>query len=170
MQVTVEGKSVSLVGNPPEIGTQLPKFKLWDKDDQKVKTANLLGTLTLISVVPDINTSVCTMQTRKFNQQADHFPGAHFITVSTNTIAEQAGWCAAQGVQNLDVLSDADESFGYAMELLIPDTGTLARSVWIVDANGQIVYRQIVPEEVDEPNYLDALNELEKLTSRVDDN
>lgn len=169
MDITRSGKKMALAGTPPEVGDQLPKFKLFDKDNNKVKTANIIGKISLISVVPDVDTPVCTIQTRKFTQQADHYPDAKFYTVSNNSVAEQAGWCAAEGVNNVEMLSDEGLSFGYETGLYVPNAGYLARSIWIVDATGKIVYRQIVTEQSDEPDYLDALNALEKLVPRVDE-
>lgn len=168
VEVSVRGDKMSLSGELPEVGTQLPKFKLFDQNDTKVKTANLIGKVALISVVPDLETPVCTMQTRKFIQQADHYPAAKFYTVSNNTIAQQTGWCAAEGVENIDMLSDTELSFGYEMGLYIPNAGNLARSIWIIDDTGKIVYRQVVNEQTDEPNYLAAIEALEKLVPRVD--
>lgn len=168
VDVTRLGNTMALSGTPPEVGDQLPKFKVFDQNNVKVKTANLIGKVTLISVVPDLETPVCTLQTRKFTQQADHYPAAKFCTISNNSIAEQTGWCAAQGVENVDLLSDEELSFGYEMGLYVPNLGNLARSIWIIDDTGKIVYRQIVTEQSDEPNYLEAIEALEKLVPRVD--
>ena len=163
MEVTVNGEKMQLVGNPPEVGTEIPHFKLFDAQNQRVKTRELLGKPTLFSVVPDINTSVCSLQSRKFNKAMAEYPDVRLITVSTNPINEQKGWCAANGIPNAELLSDYEQSFGYAMKLLIPDEGVLARSIFLIDADGKIVYRQIVPEMTHEPDYLAALNAVEKL-------
>ena len=141
----------------------LPHFKLEDQDGEKVKTADLIGQLMLISVVPDLNTGTCTLQTRHFNQTVDQFEGIQFLTVSTNTVAEQRDWCAAEGVKNLRMLSDEQESFGYATKLYIPSQGFDARAVYIVDADGVVRYAQIVPEVSEEPDYDDALRVLREL-------
>ena len=117
MEITRQGQVETLVGNPPEVGQDLPHFKLFNAEDQKVKTRELIGQPLLISVVPDINTRVCS----------------------------------------------SEESFGYEMKLLSPNAGVLARSIFLVNAQGQIVYRQIVEEQTDEPNYLAAINALKKL-------
>lgn len=163
MEVTVNGEKMQLVGNPPEVGTEISHFKLFDAQNQRVKTRELLGKPTLFSVVPDINTSVCSLQSRKFNKAMAEYPDVRLITVSTNPINEQKGWCAANDIPNAELLSDYEQSFGYAMKLLIPDEGVLARSIFLIDADGQIVYRQIVPEMTHEPDCLAALNAVEKL-------
>ena len=163
MDVLLEGEVTALVGEPLKVGETLPHFKLEDQNGEKVKTADLVGLLMLISVVPDLNTGTCTLQTRHFNQTVDQFEGIQFLTVSTNTVAEQRDWCAAEGVKNLRMLSDEQESFGYATKLYIPSQGFDARAVYIVDADGVVRYAQIVPEVSEEPDYDDALRVLREL-------
>lgn len=163
MDVLLEGEVTALVGEPLKVGETLPHFKLEDQNGEKVKTADLVGQLMLISVVPDLNTGTCTLQTRHFNQTVDQFEGIQFLTVSTNTVAEQRDWCAAEGVRNLRMLSDEQESFGYATKLYIPSQGFDARAVYIVDADGVVRYAQIVPEVSEEPDYDDALRVLREL-------
>lgn len=163
MDVLLECEVTALVGEPLKVGETLPHFKLEDQNGEKVKTADLVGQLMLISVVPDLNTGTCTLQTRHFNQTVDQFEGIQFLTVSTNTVAEQRDWCAAEGVKNLRMLSDEQESFGYATKLYIPSQGFDARAVYIVDADGVVRYAQIVPEVSEEPDYDDALRVLREL-------
>ena len=163
MDVLLEGEVTALVGEPLKVGETLPHFKLEDQNGEKVKTADLVGQLMLISVVPDLNTGTCTLQMRHFNQTVDQFEGIQFLTVSTNTVAEQRDWCAAEGVKNLRMLSDEQESFGYATKLYIPSQGFDARAVYIVDADGVVRYAQIVPEVSEEPDYDDALRVLREL-------
>lgn len=163
MKVTFKGKEVKLIGIPPKVGDNMPNFTVLNKDKQEVTKNDLLGEVSLISVVPDINTPVCSIQTKTFNQTMDQFPNVTFLTVSTNTIKDQQNWCAAEGVKNMQLMSDKDLSFGKATGLLIPESRILARSVWILDPNGKIVYREIVDEITHEPNYDAALSELKKL-------
>ena len=163
MEITINGKPRQLVGNPSEVGDEFPHFKVFDNNHDKIKTRQLLGKVTLLSVVPNIDTPVCSIQTKKFNSTMDQFPDVNFLTISTNTIEEQQKWCAAEGVQNMQLVSDREESFGYESKLLIPDEGVLARSVWILDKDGKVAYRQIVKELTDEPDYDQALTELRKL-------
>ena len=163
MDVTINGEVRTLVGNPPAVGEEMPHFKVFDKDGEKIKTRFLFGKPTLISVVPDINTSVCSIQTKKFNEEVDKFKQANFLTISTNTIEEQQHWCAAEGVDHMQLASDHEESFGYALKLLIPEEGILARSVWVMDADGKITYRQICKEIVEEPDYAAAIAALKEL-------
>lgn len=162
VQVLFHDKPLDLVGEPLKDGDQLPKFKVFTTHEDKLKTKNLLGKPVLISVMPDIDTRVCSIQTRKFNQQADQYPQVQFIAVSNNSIADQAGWCAKEGVKNLTVVSDEELSFGYATNLYLPNNGTLTRAIYVADADGKIVYHEIVPELTNEPNYVAALDALKQ--------
>ncbi|QEA58964.1 thiol peroxidase [Leuconostoc koreense] len=160
MNVLLNGNKVALEGDPLKVGDEVPHFKLIDQNNEKIKTADLLGKVTLLSVVPDLNTDICSLQTRRFNQAVDQFTDVNFVTISTNTVAEQRDWCAAEGVQNMRMLSDEQESFGYATKLYVPDTGFDTRSIYIIDATGVVLYSQIVPEISDEPDYDAALTAL----------
>lgn len=160
MNVLLNGNKIALEGDPLKVGDEVPHFKLVDQNNEKVKTADLLGKVTLLSVVPDLNTDICSLQTRRFNQAVDQYTDVNFVTISTNTVAEQRDWCAAEGVHNMRMLSDEQESFGYATKLYVPDTGFDTRSIYIIDAAGVVLYSQIVPEISDEPDYDAALTAL----------
>ena len=160
MNVLLNGNKVALEGDPLKVGDEVPHFKLVDQNNEKVKTADLLGKVTLLSVVPDLNTDICSLQTRRFNQAVDQYTDVNFVTISTNTVAEQRDWCAAEGVHNMRMLSDEQESFGYATKLYVPDIGFDTRSIYIIDAAGVVLYSQIVPEISDEPDYNAALTAL----------
>lgn len=163
MNVLLSGEVTELVGEPLQVGETLPHFKLEDEHGDKVKTADLVGKLTLISVVPNLNTGTCSIQTRHFNQTVDQFNDVQFLTISTNSVAEQHDWCAAEGVHNLRMLSDEQESFGYATKLYVPTQGFDTRAVYIVDEQAVVRYAQIVPEISEEPDYNEALTALQSL-------
>ncbi|QQM61992.1 peroxiredoxin [Lactiplantibacillus plantarum] len=162
MQVLFHDQALDLVGEPLQDGDQLPKFKVFTTHDEKIKTKDLLGNPVLLSVMPDIDTRVCSIQTKKFNQQADKYPHVQFLAISNNAVADQAGWCAKEGVKNLTVASDEELSFGYATNLYLPNNGTLTRAIYVADAAGKIVYHEIVPDVSHEPNYVAALDALKQ--------
>lgn len=163
MQITINGERRRLVGNPPLVGEMFPSFLVENKEGKKVSSQKLLGKVTLLSVVPNIDTPVCSLQTKHFNSQMDRFTDVNFWTISTNTVAQQQKWCAAQGVKKMQLVSDQEESFGNSSQLLIAGEDLLARSVWILDQQGRVVYRQIVAELTDEPDYERALTKLQQL-------
>lgn len=166
MDIFVGDDKVQTVGEPASVGMELPHFKLIDANGNKVKTADLLGKVTLISVVPNIQTNICALQTKHFNSVIDKYTDINFLTVSTNTVAEQSEWCAAEGVENMKMLSDEEESFGYAMNLFIPATAFDARAIYIIDAEGNIVYRQIIEITGTEPDYADAQAKLDEILAK----
>ena len=164
MEVTFKGTAVATNAEPTAVGAQLPLFTVVDETGQEFGPQDFRGKITLISVVPDINTRVCSLSTKKFNQDVDEFPGVNFLTISTNTPDQQKDWCAAEGVQQMKLLSDAGHSFGKAMGLYIQAKDFDARSVWVLNAEGDVIYREIVPEISSEPDYQAALDVVRSLT------
>ena len=134
-----------------------PDFTLLDLKGNEIRLSELKKTV-LISVFPNINTRVCSLQTKHFNQEAAHHPEFGFLSISNNSAQEQRQWCAAEGV-DMTILSD-DGSFGRAYGLLMetgPLKGRLARAVFVIKA-GEIVYHEILKETSEEPNYQAALD------------
>lgn len=163
MQVTMKNEPLSTNGEPPKVGMQLPDFKVKKADGSSVSLADLGNQPTLVSVVPNINTSVCSISTKHFNSEVDNFDGFNFFTISTNTPVEQKNWCATEGVKKMKLLSDESHDFGKNMGLYIESVGLDARSIWIVDSNKKILYRELIKELTNEPNYDAAIEFLNKL-------
>lgn len=163
MNISFKGSPLTIDGKQPEVGEKFPEFILNDNERKEIHLKDLLDKPVLISVVPDINTSVCSLQTKKFNEEVDKYSEINFVTVSTNTIEEQIGWCAAEGVHDMLMLSDAKLDFGEKTSLYTDDLGIDIRSIWIIDTNGKLVYREIVTEQSHEPNYADALDYINEM-------
>lgn len=161
MEVTRRGQTLKLAGEQPVVGEKAPAFSLKNLVDKEIQLADYLGQTVLISVVPDIDTRVCSIQTKRFNQEAAQVDGVQFITISNNTAEEQANWCAAEGV-DMEMLHDPELTFGQAYGLYIPEFGHLARSIFVVNQEGTLVYEEIVPEISSEPDYQKALAAAEK--------
>ena len=157
MQITKRGEAFSLVKEPLKIGDQAADFELKDLKDKVFRLFQLLDKPLIISVVPDINTSVCSVQTRKFNEMMANFEEANFVTVSNNTKEQQASWCAAEGL-DLVMLHDPENTFGQAYGVLIPELNVYARSVFVINSDGKIIYEEIVPEMTHEPDYQKAID------------
>ncbi|MBU1308658.1 MAG: peroxiredoxin, partial [Gammaproteobacteria bacterium] len=106
-------------------------------------------------------------QTKRFNQEvATLTQDVVVLTISTDLPFAQKRYCQQEQVDKLTVLSDAVwRDFGSNYGLLIKDMGILARAVLIIDANGQLVYQQLVPELAQEPDYNAALEKLKTLTT-----
>lgn len=152
MFVTKKGEQVEIIGEQPKVGMKAPAFSLPNLDDEIVSLKDLAGKTVLISVVPDIDTRVCSLQTKRFNQEAAKVEEVVFITISNNTKEEQANWCAAEGV-DMELLHDTKGTFGEAYGLFIPAMGRLARAIFVIDQEGTLVYEVVSTEIAEEPDY-----------------
>jgi thiol peroxidase len=163
--VTFKQNPVTLLGPDIVVGSQAPDFKVVDNALQPVTRDTAKGKVQLITVVPSIDTGVCDTMTRKFNQDAAVLPDDVAIyTISMDLPFAQKRWCGAAGIERVQMLSDYQErSFGQNYGLLINELKLLARAVYIIDTDGKVAYREIVPEVTDEPDYSAALNAVKAL-------
>lgn len=152
--VTFKGNPVTLLGPELKVGDQAPDFKVLANDLSEVTLADSKGFVRIISVVPSLDTGVCDAQTRRFNEEAGDIDGVKVLTVSVDLPFAQKRWCGAAGVENVQTLSDhRDLSFGTAYGVAIKEMRLLARAVFVVDQNDQIVYVEYVPESTNHPDY-----------------
>lgn len=163
--ITFKGNPMTLLGPAVEVGDQAPDFQVVDNGLQPVTLATSQGKVRLITVVPSLDTGVCDTMTRKFNQQAAELPEQVAVyTVSLDLPFAQSRWCGNAGIERVQTVSDYQErSFGLNYGVLIKELKLLARAVFVVDAEGRVAYRQIVPEVTEEPDYQAALAAVRKL-------
>lgn len=156
-KITFKGNPVTLLGEEVKVGDQAPSFTVL-ANDLSEKTLNDYSGVKLISVVPSLDTGVCDAQTRRFNEEADKLGNVKVLTVSMDLPFAQKRWCGANGIENVETLSDHREaSFGKAYGALIEELRLLARSVFVVDSSNKVTYVQYVPEATDHPDYESAL-------------
>ncbi|MBN2644721.1 MAG: thiol peroxidase [Desulfuromonadaceae bacterium] len=157
--ITFKGNPVTLLGSDVAVGTKAPDFRVVDNGLQPVTLDSAKGKIQLIAVVPSLDTGVCDTMTRKFNQDAAALPeNVAVYTISLDLPFAQKRWCGNAGIDRVQTLSDYQErSFGLNYGLLIDELKLLARAVLVIDADGTVVYRQIVGEVTDEPDYSAAL-------------
>jgi len=163
--VSMKGQSLTLLGNEVEAGQKAPDFEVVANDMSTVRFSSFHGKICIISSVPSLNTEVCDMQTRRFNEEAVKLGGdVVVLTISMDLPFAQKLWCGTAGVKNVQTLSDHREaSFATAFGILIKEMRLIARAVFVVDKDGIIRYIQIVDELANEPDYqsvLDAVREL----------
>lgn len=156
--ITMKGNPLSLVGNEIKVGDIAPDVTLVANDLSEVKLSSFLGKKVIISVVPSLDTPVCDLQTKRFNQEASKFSDIVVLTVSKDLPFAQKRWCGAVGVSAVKTLSDYRSNFGEIYGVLIKGLNLLARSVFVIDEKGKVVYTQLVKEVTSEPNYDDVLN------------
>lgn len=163
--VTLGGNPVPLEGPELKVGDKAPDFKLQMNSAEGLKEvtlANFAGKTLLLSVVPSLDTPVCAIQTKKFNERAAKLPdNVAVVTVSTDLPFAQGRFCGAEGVDKLECASDhRDVNFGKSYGVLIaggPFERVLARSIFVVDPAGTLKHVEYVGEVANEPNYDTAL-------------
>ncbi|MCC6486301.1 MAG: thiol peroxidase [Candidatus Hydrogenedentes bacterium] len=154
-ELTFKGTPLTVLGTKVQVGAKAPGFALLGNDLSEVSLDDSAGKIRVISVVPSLDTSVCDMQTRKFNQEISKFgDGVICYTVSADLPFAQKRWCGNAGVDRVVTLSDHREmSFGKAWGTHIKELRLEQRAVFVVDGNGTVQYAEYVPEVAQEPNY-----------------
>ena len=165
--VTFKGTPLTLAGNEVKEGQAAPDFKIhyFEGGMKTISLADLKGKPTILSVVPSLDTAVCAMQTKKFNDQlASMGERINAVTVSMDLPFAQNRFCGSENIKNLKNGSDyQDRSFGNNWGVLIEELKLLARSVFVVDAKGTVTYADVVTEVTDQPNYDAALGALKEV-------
>jgi thiol peroxidase len=153
--ITMKGSPLTLLGRELKVGDTAPDFEVLENDLNPLEFSSFKGKTIILSSVPSLDTSVCDMQTRRFNEEASRLgPDVIIITISMDLPFAQKRWCGAAGVDSVVTLSDhRTAEFGNAYGVLIKELRLLARAVFIVDREGAIRYIQIVKEVGDEPDY-----------------
>ena len=167
--ITMKGNPLTLCGDEMKVGDTAADFVVLGNDLSAVKLSDYRGKVVIISAVPSLDTPVCDVQTRKFNEEAASLSDdVVVLTISTDLPFAQSRWCGAAGVENVTTLSDhRDVSFGEAFGVHIKELRLLARAVFVIDREGIIRYTQIVPELTNEPDYESALEAARSLLAAV---
>ncbi|MDO9069432.1 MAG: thiol peroxidase [Deltaproteobacteria bacterium] len=157
--ITFKGNSMTLLGPELKVGDTAPEFSVVDNALAATTLASYAGKVKIISAVPSLDTPVCDMETRRFNQEVAGLSGdVVVLTVSLDLPFAQKRWCGAAGIDKVVTLSDYRErSFGVGYGVLIKELLLLTRAVFVVDAGNTIRYIQIVPEVTSEPDYASAI-------------
>lgn len=162
MKITKRGEEFGTVTDLTQVGDTAPNFEMRNLDNELISLEDFDNDIILLSVFPDINTSVCDMQTRRFFEDASKYENVSILNVSNNTIEELSNWCATAGI-DVAMLSDTELDFANAYGLFIPEVGVLARSIFLIDRDKKIVYKEVLSEVTDEPNYDAVFEETQKL-------
>lgn len=158
------GNTVTLAGSELKVGTKAPDFTAIDGTLKEVNLDSFKGKVKLFSIFPSIDTGVCSLQTKKFNDRAGAFGDkVAFIAISVDLPFALKRFCGAEGINNLTPLSDHKKvDFGQKYGFLLNEVRLLARGVVIVDRDNVVRYVETVPEIGHEPNYDAAIAALEK--------
>lgn len=155
---TMKGNPLTLLGPELKAGDKAPDFKLVDGTLSVVDLAGTGSNVRIFSVVPSLDTPVCDLQTKRFNEEAAKLSGVDILTVSMDLPFAQKRWCGAFGIDKVKMLSDhRDGAFGTEYGTLIKDLRLESRAIFVVDKDNVIRYVEYVKEVADHPNYDAAL-------------
>ena len=162
--ITLKGNAISTIGDLPKIGSKAPNFTLTTVDLSHKSLSDFEGKNIIMNIFPSVDTGICAMSVREFNEKASGLENSVVLCISKDLPFAQARFCGAEGIENVEMLSDfADGNFGKNFGLEIK-TGPLShlhsRAIVVLNENGEVIYTEQVPEIVDEPNYEKALKSL----------
>lgn len=164
--IIFKGTPCHTYGKVPVAGEKAPVFKLVDKDLKEITNKDFEGKRIVLNIFPSLDTAVCAMSVRRFNQEASKFKNTVVICVSMDLPFAMGRFCAAEGIEGVTVASafrSPEFRKDYGVEMTDgPLAGLLARAVIIIDEKGEVVYSDLVSEITNEPDYKGAFYVLEK--------
>ncbi len=166
--VEAGNKPVALLGNQVAVGTTAPNFKVVDDKFRVKQLSEYHGQPILLSVVPSLDTGICSMQTKRFNEEVANLPqDVVMLTISADLPFAQKRFCQAENIDKVETLSDAVwRDFGMNYGLLIKDMGLLARAIFVIAPDGIVSYKEIVPSLSSHPNYEGALAAIKQVSEQ----
>lgn len=157
----LKGNPFNTVGELPEVGSQASGFTLTKMDLSEVTLDDLAGQRVILNIFPSVDTATCAASVRRFNEEAAALENTTVLCASMDLPFAHARFCGAEGIEKVHSVSDfRSGDFGKAYGIRIADgplAGLLARSVVVIDETGKVVYTQLAPETVEEPDYTKAL-------------
>lgn len=163
MQVKFDGSPLEVKGTQPKVGDKAPNAELVNSKGETVALNDLFGKVTILSVVPNVLTRTCELQTKHFDEVTSD-KDIQYVTIGRNTVEEFNQWNTDNELE-VETLTDSTGNFGkaYGLDIELDGNDLLTRAVFVVDTESIIQYVEIVDEVVNEPNYDAALEVAEKL-------
>ena len=165
-KIKLKGTPVDTNGKLPDVGNKAPNFELTKTDLSTLSLESLRGKRVVLNIFPSLDTSTCATSVRRFNKEAASLKNTVVLAISKDLPFASARFCTTENIDNVIPLSAfRDTKFDHEYGMLIvngPLAGLLARGVVIIDENGKVIYRQLVEEITDEPDYEAALHALNK--------
>ena len=162
--LTLHGNTINSIGSLPSSGSPAPDFNLTKGDLSNATLADYKGKKVVLNIFPSIDTGTCAQSVRQFNKDASALDNTVVLCISKDLPFAQARFCGAEGIENVEMLSDfRDGNFGKAYEVAFSDgplTPLHSRAVVVLNEEGNVIYTEQVGEIVDEPNYTAALEAL----------
>lgn len=159
--IKFHGNPVNTSGSLPGVGEQAPDFKLTASDLSEKALSDYKGKRVIMNIFPSLDTGTCAASVRAFNKKAASLDNTAVLCISRDLPFAQARFCAAEGIENVETLSEfRDRNFSDAYQLKMEDgplAGLLSRAVIVLDKDGKVTYTEHVAEVTDEPDYGKAI-------------
>lgn len=160
-QITLGGQAVNTISNLPSVKSKAPAFTLVKQDLSELSLSDLKGKNVILNIFPSLDTSTCAASVRKFNKEAAGLSNTVILAVSADLPFAAGRFCTTEGIENVIPVSVfRDQAFARDYGVLLVDgplKGLLARSLVVINPEGEVVHTELVPEIKDEPNYDAAL-------------
>lgn len=158
--ITFKGTPTQTSGELPALKSAAPDFSLVKQDLSETTLSDYKGKRLVLNIFPSIDTGVCAMSVRKFNEEAAALDNTTVLCVSMDLPFAQSRFCGAENIHHVVTASAFRSAFGDHYGVIIADgplVGLLARAIVVIDENGTVIYTEQVPEIAQEPNYEAAL-------------
>lgn len=164
MAKTMKQNPIEVIGRVLNVGDKVENFTVVDRSLNKVTLNDYNTKYVLINVVPSLDTGVCDMQTRQINQKLANLVDTTILTISNDLPFAQARWCGAAGLDNIITLSDYQTlDFANKFGVNILGLRLLARSVFVLNENREVIYVEYLDEMTNHPNYDKLFNFIDTL-------
>ncbi|MCU0104772.1 thiol peroxidase [Acholeplasma vituli] len=151
---TFKQKPITVLGQPLKVGDLAPEFNVVDNNLEAKHLSDFKTETIVLNVVPSLDTGVCSLQTRKINEQLASYKDITVLTISNDLPFAQRRWCGAEGLDNIITLSDYQQlDFAWKYGVHIEELRLLARSVFVLNENREVVYVEYLDEMSQHPNY-----------------
>ena len=163
-KITFKGSTVNTSGELPKIGTIAPKFTLVKNDLSEISLSDLKGKNIILNIFPSLDTSTCAASVRRFNKEAAKLSNTVVLAVSADLPFASGRFCTVEGIENVvpaSVFRNPEFAKDYGVLMIDgPLKGLLARTVVIINQEGNISYIELIPEVTEEPDYQAAINSI----------
>lgn len=159
-KITFRGIPANTKGTLPQVGEKAPDFTLIANDLSEKSLKDYQGFRLVLNIFPSIDTGVCATSVRVFNQKVAGLINTKVLCISKDLPFAQTRFCGAEGIENVETLSDFRNGFSKNYELEFLDTpikGLLSRCVIVIDQNGKVIHTEQVSETANEPDYQKVL-------------
>lgn len=152
-KVKFQGAPITLPGQQLQVGDKLKDFSVVDNNLKEKSLKDTKG-IRIFLTVPSIDTPVCDLEVRKFNEEIDTLKNITCYTISMDLPFAQSRWCGNKGVKKVQTLSDyKNRDFGKITGTYIEELGLLTRASFVVDENDNVIFVEYLDEITEEPSY-----------------